>query len=283
MDEERAREGDLRTTDDSHLASVERDGVRISYEERGDPDGEPVLLLEGLGYARWMWRWQADALADDYRVLLPDNRGTGGSDAPEGPYTIGDMAADAHAVCADAGVERPHLVGASMGGMIALRYAVDYEARSLSLLCTSPGGPDAVPTPDETLARMFEVPDDADEREAIRHKMGPAMDALADDEETLSRIVDWRLRSDAPPAAREAQAGAVAAFDASEELDRLEVPAFVAHGTADRVLPVANGRLLADRLDCETLFVDDGPHLLFVESADRLNDRLSAFLEASDG
>ncbi|MFB6193730.1 MAG: alpha/beta fold hydrolase [Halobaculum sp.] len=264
------------------MASVDRDGVRISYEERGDPDGEPVLLLEGLGYARWMWRWQADAL-DGYRLLLPDNRGTGGSDAPPGPYSIDQLAADARAVVADADAERPHVVGASMGGMIALRYALDYEARSLSLFCTSPGGPDAVPTPDETLAVMFGVPDGADEREAIRYKMEPAIDALADDEETLARIVDWRVASDAPPAAREAQGAAVEAFDVSDELDRIEVPTFVAHGTADRVLPVENGHLLADRLGGESLFVEGGPHLFFVEAADRLNDRLTAFLaEASD-
>ena len=270
-------------SEDATLAETERDGVRLAYETCGDPAGEPVVLIEGLGYGRWMWRWQVDALADDYRLVVPDNRGTGDSNAPEGPYTIEQLAADVHAVVSDAGVERPHLIGASMGGMIAQEYALSYPTRSVSLLCTSPGGPEAVPTPDETLARMFDVPDDADEREAIRYKMAPAMDELADDTETLERIVDWRLASDAPPAARQAQAAAVEAFDVSDRLDEITVPAFVAHGTADRVLPVENGRLLADRLDCATLFVEDGPHLFFIEDADRVNSALTAFLDGVAG
>ena len=105
------------------MQTVTRDGVEIAYEERGQPSGDAdsVVLVEGLGYGRWMWRWQAEALADDYHLLLPDNRGTGDSDAPEGPYTIGQMATDLEAVLADAGVESVHVVGASMGGMIAQR------------------------------------------------------------------------------------------------------------------------------------------------------------------
>ncbi len=266
------------TSDDATIETTSRDGVTLSYELRGDPDDEPVVLIEGLGYARWMWRWQADALADEYRLVIPDNRGTGDSDAPEGPYTIDQLAADIRRVVEAAGVERPHLVGASMGGMIAQQYALSYPARSLAVLCSSPGGPDAEPTPDATLARMFDVPDDADERAAIRHKMAPAMDAIADDDELLEQIIDWRLASDAPPAARDAQAAAVQAFDVSDRLDELRVPTLVAHGTDDRVLPVANGRLLADRLECETAFVENAPHLFFIEHAERVNDRLRSFL-----
>ncbi len=267
------------------MQTVTRDGVEIAYEERGQPSGDAdsVVLVEGLGYGRWMWRWQAEALADDYHLLLPDNRGTGDSDAPEGPYTIGQMAADLEAVLADAGVESVHVVGASMGGMIAQRYVLDYDrAASVALFCTSPGGEAAVPTPDATMARMFSVPDDADEREAIRHKMAPALsEGFPEREpETVERIVDWRLNSDAPPAAREAQAGAVAAFDASDELGEISVPTLILHGTGDRVLPVENGELLADALaDAQVTFYEDGPHLFFIEESDRVNDRLRGFLD----
>lgn len=267
------------------METVTRAGVEIAYEERGRPaaDAETVVFLEGLGYGRWMWHRQADALADDYHLVLPDNRGTGESDAPEGPYTITQMAADTEAVLADAGVETAHVVGASMGGMIAQRYALDYDrAVSLALLCTSPGGEDAVPTPDATLARMFDVPDDADEREAIRYKMQPALsDGFAEaNPDLIERIVDWRLDSDAPPAARQAQAAAVEAFDAGDDLDELTLPTLIAHGTDDRVLPVANGELLADALShAETEWVEDGSHLFFLEEADRVNDTLEAFLD----
>ncbi|MXR40408.1 alpha/beta fold hydrolase [Halobaculum sp. WSA2] len=267
------------------MQTADHDGVAIAYEERGrDPaEAETVVLCEGLGYGRWMWNWQADALAESYHVVLWDNRGTGESGVPEGPYTIGQLAGDLEAVLVDAGVDAAHVVGASMGGMVAQRYALTYDrARSLALLCTSPGGPDAIPTPESTLERMFSVPDDADEREAIRYKMAPAVSDgfFEDNPDLVERIVDWRLESDAPPSAREAQGAAVEAFDASDELGAVSVPTLVAHGTDDRVLPVGNGELLAEAIpDAEAEFVEGGSHLFFIEESERVNDRLTAFLD----
>lgn len=268
--------GDVHTADN--------DGVTIAYEERGrDPTtAETVVCCEGLGYGRWMWNWQAEALAESSHVVVWDNRGTGDSDAPEGPYTIEQMAGDLEAVLDDVGITSAHVVGASMGGMVAQRYALAYDrAASLTLLCTSPGGPEAVPTPEATLERMFSVPDDADEREAIRYKMRPAVSDgfMEQHEELVEQIVDWRLDSDAPPAARQAQAAAVEAFDASDELDGIEVPVLVLHGTDDRVLPVGNGEILAERIPrADAEFVDGGSHLFFIEDAARVTDRIEEFL-----
>jgi len=264
------------------METVSRDGVTLAYERAGPADAETVVLVEGLGYGRWMWHWQRDALEDEYDVIIPDNRGTGDSDAPEGPYSIAEMAADLDAVLADAGVEAAHVVGASMGGMIAQQYALDFDrAESLTLLCTSPGGELAEPTPSETQQRMFDVPEDLDEREEIQYKMGPAAtERLLGDEDLVEQIVDWRLESDAPQHAREAQGAAVAAFDASDRLGEIDVPVLVMHGTADRVLPVANSRLIHERLpDSDLELVEGGPHLFFVEDAARVNETLLAFLD----
>ncbi|UPV99133.1 alpha/beta hydrolase [Halorussus gelatinilyticus] len=267
---------------------ADNDGVSLYYEttdpaENPAGDADTVALVEGLGYGRWMWRWQRDRLAEEgYRVVVWDNRGTGDSDEPDGPYTVAEMAGDLEAVLDAAGVERAHVVGASMGGMIAQQYALDYDrAESLGLLCTSPGGDGAVPTPEETRARMFGVPEDADEREAIRYKMRPAMtdEFWADNDDLISDIVDWRLEGDASDAGREAQAAAVAGFDASDRLGEIEVPVLVAHGTADRVLPVGNADLLSEALPNARLAVfEDGSHLFFVEQADAVNDKLVEFL-----
>lgn len=261
---------------------VEHDGVEIAYEVRGQASAPTVVFCEGLGYGRWMWQWQADALADEYRVVLWDNRGTGESTVPDPPYSIEAMAGDLEAVLDATDTTAAHVVGASMGGMVALQYALAYDrAASLTLVCTSPGGDDAVPTPDETMARMFDVPEGATEREAIRHKMAPAvtdgfMDANPD---LIESIIDARVDSDAPPVAREAQAGAVAAFDVADRLDDVAVPTLVMHGTADRVLPVENSELLLDGIDdADAMIVEGGSHLFFIEEADRVNERLSAFL-----
>ncbi|MFC7081080.1 alpha/beta fold hydrolase [Halorussus caseinilyticus] len=269
------------------MSYADNDGVSLYYETTAPAthgsDTETVALVEGLGYGRWMWRWQRDRLADEgYRVVVFDNRGTGDSDAPEGPYTIAEMASDLEAVLADAGVERAHVVGASMGGMIAQQYALDYDrAESLGLLCTSHGGEEALDVPEETQARMFGVPDDADEREAIRYKMEPAMsdDFWADNDDLIEDIVDWRLKGDATDAGREAQAAGVMAFDSSDRLADVDVPVLVAHGTDDRVLPVENADLIYEKLSNVQLAVfEGGPHLFFIEQADAVNDRLVEFL-----
>jgi len=281
------------------MPTATNDGVAIHYEvddpadgerppgsrsspERSSDGAEPVVLLEGLGYGRWMWRWLRERLADEYRVLVPDNRGTGDSDAPEGPYTMAEMAADVEAVLADAGIDRAHLVGASMGGMTAQQYALAFDrAATLSLLCTSHGGEEAVPMPEETAAVIFEVPDGVDERETVRRRMAPAVsDGFYDwDPELVERIVDWRLEQDATEAGRDAQAAAVQAFDASDRVGEIDVPALVLHGDADRVVPVENGRTLHETLpDGELVVVDGGPHLFFLEEPDRIADRIRAFL-----
>ncbi|MFC7212864.1 alpha/beta fold hydrolase [Saliphagus sp. GCM10025334] len=259
--------------------------VELAYEVGGRPGGEPVVFVEGLGYGRWMWRWQRDALADECRTILWDNRGTGDSDAPEGPYTIEEMAGDLEAVLADAGVDRAHLIGASMGGMIAQRYALEYDrAATLSLLCTTPGGPEAVPVPEETQAAIFAVPEDGDERERIRHRMAPAVSDTFFEEnpDVTEDIVDWRLESDASDAARKAQAAGVAEFDVADEVSALDVPVVILHGSDDRVVPVENGRLLENLIPHARLEVcDGGHHLFFVERSDWVNDRVVDFLEAN--
>jgi len=256
--------------------------VTLAYEVSGPPDAPTVVLVEGLGYGRWMWNWQVDALADGYETVVWDNRGTGDSDAPEGPYTIGEMAGDLEAVLDDHGAESAHVVGASMGGMIAQEYALGYDrAASLALLCTSPGGAEAVETPPEVRERILSVPEELDKREAIRYKMAPALSDgfAADNEELVERIVDWRLESDADDPAREAQAAAVAAFDAGDRLDGLDSPTLIMHGTDDRVLPVGNAELLHGRIPGSELeLFEDGPHLFFIERAEEVNRRLLSFL-----
>lgn len=260
-----------------------RDGVAIEYAVDGTSDGPTVLLLEGLGYGRWMWRWLTEDLADGYEVLRPDNRGTGDSDVPEGPYTIAEMAADARAVLDDCGADRVHVCGASMGGMIAQELALtDERVASLTLLCTSPGGEDAAETPPEVQEHIFSAPVDAGPRERIRYLMEPAVsDGFYEREpELVDRIVDWRLAGDATPAGREAQVAAVAAFDASDRLDELSVPTLVLHGTADRVLPVENADRLAELLPHATVErIEGGPHLFFIEERDAVDDRIRSFLD----
>ena len=114
-----------------------KDGTRIHYEIRGQ--GAPLALI--FGYAGSSRGWGEPflkLLATRFRTILIDNRGTGESDKPEKPFSMADMAADAASVLDHAGVERAHVMGISMGGMIAQEFALNHPARlrGLVLGCT---------------------------------------------------------------------------------------------------------------------------------------------------
>ena len=119
--------------------------------------GAPLLLIQGLGYgALGLGAGRARLLAERYRVLSFDNRGIGESDKPPGPYTAAQMAGDALQVLDEAGVERAHVLGASLGGMIAQELASPAPERvdKLVLCCTTPGGPRRVPMPEVDAAAV---------------------------------------------------------------------------------------------------------------------------------
>src|SRR5438046_8889941 len=112
-------------------------GIRMFYEETGG--GEPLILIMGFGGDHLAWAFQVRALAEHYRVVTFDNRGAGQSDAPEPPYTIRTMADDTAGLIAALGIERAHVVGVSMGGMIAPARALASPGRRrrLHLGCTT--------------------------------------------------------------------------------------------------------------------------------------------------
>ncbi len=126
------------------MAVTTNQGAKIYWDEQGS--GDPLLLIMGLGYPSNAWYRTRPALSKKYKTIALDNRGVGQSDMPAGPYPIPLMASDAAAVLDAAGVERAHVFGISMGGMIAQEFALQYpkQVRSLVLGCTAAGGPLAV-------------------------------------------------------------------------------------------------------------------------------------------
>ncbi len=284
------------------MPRVTRDGVSLYYEHEQTIDAEgDIVFIQGLGVGRWLWHRQREAFADKYNLILPDNRGTGDSEAGLPPiiprlprklrlllfiklagYSISGFAADLEAVLADTGVDDVHVVGASMGGMIAQQYALDYDrARTATLLCTTHGGEESVPIPDETVERMYDVPEGASERDIIRHRMQPSInDEFAEAEpETIEQILDWRLEQDASEIARESQGAAGVNFDVSDRVGEIDIPTLVMHGTNDQVLPHENAKLIAEKLANGRLeLFEGGSHLFFIEESDRANELIAEFI-----
>ena len=251
--------------------------VRIAWERRGS--GEPLLLVHGLGYARWGWEPVAEGLAGEHEVVLFDNRGIGESDAPAGPYSVQMMAEDAVAVLDAAGIGQAHLLGTSLGAMIALKVALDWPERvgRLVLACATPGGSGAAPMPDRTVRLMQEaatLPQEVALRRFVENALGREPDpALVD------RIMEHRLATGQPPAAWAAQAAAGAAFDVGDRVGEIRAPTLVLTGDEDAVVDPRNSELLQERIPGSRLEIFPGAgHLFFWERPEQFVQVVSEFL-----
>src|SRR6185503_2959995 len=118
------------------MAKVRVNGIELNYVEAGS--GEPVLMIMGFGGDHLAWGFQVPALSARYRVIAFDNRGAGQSRVPDVPYLTRMLADDAVGLLDALGVERAHVIGASMGGMIPQEVALGHpgRVRSLQLHCT---------------------------------------------------------------------------------------------------------------------------------------------------
>jgi pimeloyl-ACP methyl ester carboxylesterase len=256
--------------------AVLEDG-RLAYDVEGS--GEPLLLIQGLGYGRGGWGPAPSLLALRFQVVTLDNRGFGDSEVTEGPYSTAQLAQDAVAVLDAAGIERAHVIGISLGGMIAqeLAFAAPERVRKLVLCSTTPGGPDSVPMPQQTVALMGRQPK-IDPREAmqlfVKNALSPEPPSGLVDE-----IVAYRMANPPNPAGWYAQASAGAAHDALARLGDIRAPTLVVHGTADNVVDAGNAPLIANAIPDARLEVFDGVgHLLPWERPEQFVSLVEEFL-----
>lgn len=223
---------------------------QLWIEQAGD--GAPVLCISGLGYASWCWADLSDALQTDYRVIRFDNRGTGRSDKPAGPYSMALMADDAARVLDHCGIGQAHVIGHSMGGYIAQTLALRHapRVRSLILVGTSPGGPQTLPVPQETQA-AWQSAAQLSPAEYARTTMPRSFAPGWTERNPLrfEEILAQRLQFPTPAANWRAQFEACIEYvERGVPVENIRVPALVIHGQDDRVVPHANGEVLARRL-----------------------------------
>lgn len=226
--------------------------VELEYESFGEPDAPAVLLINGLGSQ--MTRWPAafcELLAGrGLRPIRFDNRDVGLSSwrADEPRYTLADMAGDGMAVLDAAGVDRAHIAGVSLGGMVAQRIAIDFPGRTLSLtsIMSAPGDPAMHrSTPEAAAVRAEPDPDPESDFEAfVAHGMRKARVIGSpgypwDEAELRGRVIaEWRRAYNPEGAVRQRKA-ATRDGDRTPALRRLNTPCVVLHGTHDPlVLPL---------------------------------------------
>jgi 3-oxoadipate enol-lactonase len=259
------------------MSFVENQGTKIYWDEQGQ--GQPVLLIMGLGYTSAMWHRTRPALSQHFRTIAFDNRGVGLSGVPPGPYSIATMASDAAAVLDAAGVSRAHVFGVSMGGMIAQEFALLYPARTRSLIlgCTAAGGPSAVraesKVADVLMARGGMTPEQA--REAIL----PYIYDAATPREKIDEDIGVRQPWLPTPAGYMAQLLAILAWESYSRIAQLAAPTLVIHGESDALVPPGNGELIAGRIPgAKLVLLKHASHLFLTDQNEAAHQEILEFL-----
>ncbi len=271
------------------MASVTANGITLEYEAWGDPAAPPILLIMGLGMQLTSWPdgFRDGLVAQGFRVIAFDNRDCGLSTRirvrrrpnlllqiarvwlrlpVRAPYTLDDMAADAAGLLDALHVARAHLVGVSMGGMIAQVVAARYPERTASLtsIMSSTGNRRVLKSTPAARRALLSRPDDPDDPESVtRHLVGvfgvigsPGFPA---DHGELRRLIERSVRRAYYPAGITHQLLAIfASGDRRRLLARITAPTLVIHGAADPLVPVAAGRDTAQNITGARLQVIEG-------------------------
>ena len=254
---------------------VHANGIDVCYEETGSPD-DPVILLVN-GFTSQLISWTVgfvDQLAErGFRVVTFDNRDVGFTTKAEGDlpddgtpaYTLADMATDGVALLTAIGVDRAHVVGASMGGMIVQRMAIDHPDRVrtvTSIMSTTGNRAVGTPTPEAMQALLTPPPADRDaylQHQATTWKLFAG--AYYDDERFRDRFSRSYDRCFYPTGAVFQMAAIMSDGDRTADLGRVRCPALVIHGRADPLVAVSGGEATAAAIPgAELVVFDDMGH-----------------------
>jgi pimeloyl-ACP methyl ester carboxylesterase len=268
------------------MRTVRAGEVELSYERSGA--GPPLLMIMGLGgtYSHWDGRFLED-LRRDYELIVYDHRGVGASSRMDEPFTMRQLAGDAAALLAALELPDVHVFGFSMGGMAAQELALSHPevVRTLVLASTYCGGTGSQRSREATLGRLREAAVRGD-REGVTQAAWEVnvSQSFAQDQEAHSRFMEIaRLRRVALPVLG-AQLQAIAAHDTSERLPSLRAPTLVIHGTADEMVLIENGRMIAGLIPGARLEILEGAgHLFFWEEPERAAALVRGHIAAHTG
>jgi pimeloyl-ACP methyl ester carboxylesterase len=259
--------------------------IHIDYESTGA--GHPLVLVSPLAYGRWFWRNIIPPLAEYFRVISFDNRGTGGSDKPAGPYTVPMMATDTLGLIDKLGVLKTHIVGHSLGGFIAQEVIVERPGlvSKAVLAGTSHGGMNVIPTTPEAMEVFTNRDGDPIEliKRGIAVACAPGFEKRKPD--VVQELIEYRLSNPVPPAQYQAQVMAGAGMAALSEDDvkarmaRIDMPTLILFGEHDHVVPSGNADLMVEKIvGSKVKILPDTGHMFPVEDQESTISALLDFL-----
>lgn len=254
--------------------------VEIHYEVYGS--GEPLVLVPGFAAGAWIWAKQIAQLSAKFRVVTFDPRGIGQSTFDAEPSTMRLLADDTDALLQLLEIDHAHILGVSFGGFVAQEFALAYPdaTRTLSLCCTSFGGPNHVPPSMDIMTAVL-TPHGFNTEARVRRNLLPAFspDFARNHPDEVEEVIRLRLANPVAEDAYRAQLKAGLGFDAESRVGTIQAPTLVLSGDADAIVPAQNSRNLAAKIPGATLrLVEGGSHLFFIEQPDQFNQRVIEFL-----
>lgn len=249
--------------------------VQLDYERAGS--GPPLLLIMGMSGTRWHWGEPfLERAREDFDAITFDHRGIGASSRLEAPFSLRELADDAVGLLDALELESAHVMGISMGGMVAQELALAYpdRVRSLVLGCTYCGGPGSSLAGPDVMGPIADAMQSGDRERALR--VGWEVNVsprFAADEAAWQRFHDIAERHAVAVPVIMAQLQAIGAYDVSARLGQVTAPTLVVHGTLDRMVPFSNAQLIVDKIPGARLEAFEGVGHMFVwEQPDRAAD-----------
>jgi 3-oxoadipate enol-lactonase len=264
------------------MPKVKVSDIEMYYECLGE--GEPVVLVTGYGADLFAWALQAPELSQNYKVYMMDNRGVGDTDKPDGPYTIKMMADDLAGFFDSVGIEKGHLVGHSMGGMISQQFALDNpdRLRSLTLAsttCRVPKGADML------LMLWTDILEKLGNEAFVNNVIAWCFtfDFIENQYESLMMMRQMMLDhfNEKPllPGPFRSQCAAATSFDLADDIKNISVPAMVLVGRQDILTPPEFSENISKRIPGSFLNVIEGGHAYNQQFPSEFNRALLDFFE----
>ncbi len=294
------------------MPQITANDIALHYEDHGDPTHPVMLLIMGFGAQLTLWPDElVDALtAHGFRVIRYDNRDVGLSQkfdgvkapgpvkltilgkigmTPKVPYTLADMADDGAGLMDALGIDKAHIVGASMGGMIAQHFAARHADRTISLttIFSTTGNPKLPAAKKEAMKALVTRPGSMEEDALVDHGVHLSRtigspDYPADETRLRNRVRETVRRSSYPEGTTRHLAAILADGDRRAMLKDIAAPTLVLHGEADPLVPVEGGHDTAAHIEGATIHTYKGwGHDLPLELVDRIADRVAAHAKAA--
>ena len=263
------------------MPSAKVGDINMEYYVEGT--GPPLLMIMGLGGQAKSWGEPfLDGLRPHFQIVRFSNRGTGLSDNPGGELTIRLMAEDAAGLLQELGIQRAHVLGISMGGMIAQELVLNHSqaVQGLALGCTNCGPAHSVPLSAEAVARMGRIGSlPVEERVQQFWLVTVTPEFMEADKEFLDDIITAHLATPTPWETFGRQFMAAQLFDTYERLSQIDAPTLIIHGDRDVLVPVGNAEVLGKRIEGSQIRIVPGVgHMFFWEKPEESAGAIVEFL-----